>query len=112
MGTGGIAAGGSEVMETFKKQLGGRGINADIGKNCTMHKVGCRGLCARDVLVDIIHKKVKTTYQYIQPDMVERIIEEHIVGGMPVQDWVVCEDYHKFHNKQIKVVLSDCGVVD
>jgi NADH:ubiquinone oxidoreductase subunit F (NADH-binding)/(2Fe-2S) ferredoxin len=112
MGTGGIAAGGSEVMHAFKRELDGKGIRADIKKHCSLHKVGCRGLCARDVLVDIVRNGVKTTYQYIKPDMVERIIKEHIIGGSPVLDWVVSEDYHRFHGKQIKVVLSDCGVVD
>ena len=77
-----------------------------------MHKVGCRGLCARDVLVDIIVNDNKTTYQFIKPEMVERIVNEHIIKGNPVQEWAVSEDYHTFHNKQIKVVLSDCGIVD
>ena len=112
MGTGGVAAGGSEVMDAFRKQLRGKGITADIKKHCSMHRVGCRGLCARDVLVDVISNDRKTTYQYIRPEMVEKIVTEHIIGGKPVQDWVVSEDYHKFHDKQIKVVLSDCGIVD
>jgi len=112
MGTGGIAAGGAEVMKAFKKQLKIRGIAADIRKHCNLHKVGCRGLCAKDVLVDIIRKDVRTTYQFIKPAMVERIIDEHIIIGNPVQEWVVAEDYHQFHDKQIKVVLSDCGSVD
>jgi NADH:ubiquinone oxidoreductase subunit F (NADH-binding)/NAD-dependent dihydropyrimidine dehydrogenase PreA subunit/(2Fe-2S) ferredoxin len=112
MGTGGIAAGGTEVMDTFKKHLGSKSIKAEIKKNCTMHRVGCRGLCARDVLVDIIVKDVKTTYQFIKPDMVERIVDEHILNGNPVEEWTVSEDYHSFHSKQVKVVLSDCGSVD
>jgi len=112
MGTGGIAAGGSEVMKAFKKLLGKKNIKADIAKNCSMHKVGCRGLCARDVLVDVIVDGSKTTYQFIKSEMVERIVSEHIVGGNPVAEWAVSEDYHTFHDKQIKVVLSDCGIVD
>lgn len=112
MGTGGIAAGGVEVMNAFQRALRNKSIKADIKKHCSMHKVGCRGLCARDVLVDIIFGKNKTTYQYIKPDMVERIVNEHVVGGSAVKEWVVSDDYHRFHDKQIKVVLSDCGVVD
>lgn len=112
MGTGGIAAGGSEVMEAFKKQLRVKGIKADISKHCSIHRVGCRGLCAKDVLVDIILNNVKTTYQFIKPYMVERIIEEHVINGNPVEEWAVTEDYYQFHNKQIKVVLSDCGNID
>jgi len=112
MGTGGIAAGGSEVMNAFKKLLSKKNIKAAIAKNCSMHKVGCRGLCARDVLVDVILDGSKTTYQFIKSEMVERIVNEHIIGGTPVQEWAVSEDYHTFHDKQIKVVLSDCGIVD
>jgi len=112
MGTGGIAAGGVEVMSTFEKALASAGIKAAVAKNCSTHKVGCRGFCARDVLVDVIIDGNKSTYQYIKPDMVERIVSEHIVNGAPVGDWLVTDDYHTFHDKQVKVVLSDCGEVD
>ena len=112
MGTGGIAAGGVEVMSTFEKALAAAGLQATVEKNCSMHKVGCRGFCARDVLVDVAINENKSTYQYIKPDMVERIVNEHIVGGVPVADWLVSDDYHTFHDKQVKVVLSDCGEID
>jgi NADH:ubiquinone oxidoreductase subunit F (NADH-binding)/NAD-dependent dihydropyrimidine dehydrogenase PreA subunit/(2Fe-2S) ferredoxin len=112
MGTGGIAAGGVEVMSVFEKTLAASGMDAAVEKHCSMHKVGCRGFCARDVLVDVIIDGDKSTYQYIKPDMVERIVNEHIAGGVPVAAWLVQEDYHTFHNKQVKVVLSDCGEVD
>ena len=112
MGTGGIAAGGVEVMSTFEKALASVGIKAAVQKNCSMHKVGCRGFCARDVLVDVIIDGTKSTYQYIKPGMVERIVQEHVVGGAPIGDWLVTDDYHTFHDKQVKVVLSDCGEVD
>jgi NADH:ubiquinone oxidoreductase subunit F (NADH-binding)/NAD-dependent dihydropyrimidine dehydrogenase PreA subunit/(2Fe-2S) ferredoxin len=112
MGTGGIAAGGVEVMSSFEKAFAAAGIRATVEKNCSMHKVGCRGFCARDVLVDVTINGNKSTYQYIKPDMVERIVSEHILSGTPVGDWLVTDDYHTFHDKQVKVVLSDCGEVD
>ncbi|HET7318595.1 MAG TPA: NADH-quinone oxidoreductase subunit F, partial [Nitrospirota bacterium] len=112
MGTGGMAAGGEQVMSSFEKAFAEAGITAVVQKNCSVHKVGCRGFCARDVLVDVIIGGVKSTYQYIKPDMVERIVTEHVVEGKPVAEWLVTDDYHTFHNKQIKVVLSDCGEID
>ncbi|MDP2277814.1 MAG: NADH-quinone oxidoreductase subunit NuoF [Nitrospirota bacterium] len=112
MGTGGIAAGGSEVMDAFRTELDASGIEATVEKNCLTHKVGCRGLCAKDVLVDVIVKGQKTTYQYVKPEMVSRIVKEHIIENNPVTDWVVGDDYHNFHKKQLKVVLSDCGSID
>ncbi len=112
MGTGGIAAGGRDVMKAFESELSGKNLQASINENCSLHKVGCRGFCARDVLVDVIVDGELTTYEYIKPDMVPRIVEEHLIGGAPVEEWAVKEDYHNFHEKQVKVVLADCGIVD
>lgn len=112
MGTGGIAAGGTEVLDTFKSLLGEQGIAAEYKNECSMHKVGCRGLCAKDVLVDVIIDDKRTTYQYVKPTMVQRIVDEHIVGGAPVMDWCAGEDYENFYGKQVKIVLADCGKID
>ncbi|MGO9016704.1 MAG: NADH-quinone oxidoreductase subunit NuoF [Dissulfurispiraceae bacterium] len=112
MGTGGIAAGGAEVLQAFQSIMAEKNISAEFKKGCHMHKVGCRGFCARDVLVDVIVDDQRTTYQYIQPVMVQRIIDDHIIGGSPVAAWQVTEEYHRFHGKQVKVVLSDCGHID
>lgn len=111
-GTGGIAAGGKEVLSTFKKTLPSAGIEATFLENCSVHKVGCRGFCSKDVLVDIVIDGEKTTYENIKPDMVARIINEHIIGGNPIAEWTVGEAYNNFHKKQIKVVLSHCGEID
>jgi len=112
IGPGGIATGGLEVLETFRRILSERNLTATLQKNCYSHGVGCKGLCARDTLVDIIIDSERTTYQYIKPEMVERIIEEHIINGKPVSEWTVTEDYHTFYEKQKKVVLSSCGEID
>lgn len=111
-GTGGIAAGGKEVLSTFKKTLPSAGIEATFLENCSIHKVGCRGFCSKDVLVDIVIDGEKTTYENIKPDMVDRIINEHIIGGNPIAEWTVGEAYNNFHKKQKKVVLSHCGEID
>jgi NADH:ubiquinone oxidoreductase subunit F (NADH-binding)/Pyruvate/2-oxoacid:ferredoxin oxidoreductase delta subunit/(2Fe-2S) ferredoxin len=112
MGTGGIAAGGTDVIKSFEEEFAAANIDASISKNCSMHHVGCRGFCARDVLVDVIIGDDKTTYQYVKPYMVNKIVAEHIVEGNPVEEWVVTDEYHNFHEKQVKVVLADCGEVE
>jgi NADH:ubiquinone oxidoreductase subunit F (NADH-binding)/Pyruvate/2-oxoacid:ferredoxin oxidoreductase delta subunit/(2Fe-2S) ferredoxin len=111
-GTGGIAAGSLTVFETFQKILSEKNLTACIQNNCYSHKVGCRGLCARDVLVDVIINGEKTTYQYVKPEMVERIIEEHLINGSPISEWVAFSDYQKFYEKQTKIALSNCGEID
>ncbi len=112
MGTGGIASGGAEVLEAFQRELAAEDISAEVKENCASHRVGCRGLCARDVLVDILVNGAQTTYQYIKPDMVPRIVREHILEQNPVAEWQVGEEYRSFNEKQVKVVLSECGRVD
>jgi NADH:ubiquinone oxidoreductase subunit F (NADH-binding) len=112
MGPGGIAAGGAEVLQAFQSALAASGVVATLENRCTLHKVGCLGLCAKDVLVDIVIGGAKTTYEFVRPDMVERIVSEHVVGGAAIPEWMVKDDYSAFHRKQVKVVLADCGVVD
>lgn len=112
MGPGGIAAGGAEVIKAFKNELEAFDIKAIIGKHCSINKVGCLGLCAKDVLVEISIDNNKTTYEYVKPDMVSRIVKEHIVENNPIREWTVGDDFYNFHKKQTKVVLSDCGEID
>ncbi len=113
MGTGGIAAGGDQVMVAFVSEFESAGIeNATVKEKCRLHKVGCRGFCARDVLVDISVDGNVSTYQYIQEDMVPRLVKDHVLGGRPVKKWLVGEDYHVFHDNQTKIVLADLGKID
>jgi NADH:ubiquinone oxidoreductase subunit F (NADH-binding)/(2Fe-2S) ferredoxin len=111
-GTGGLAAGGEEVLASFGKFLSSAGIEATFDGGCALHKVGCRGFCACDLLVDVIIDGAKTTYKYVKPDMVERIVNDHILNGNPVTEWTVGEDFYNFHGKQTKVVLAQCGEID
>lgn len=112
MGPAGIAAGGRAVLDEFTKALWSASVNADVMENCSSHQVGCLGLCARDVLVEVHVDGTKTVYQYVKPHMVERIVNEHIVGGVPVKEWQVDGAYDAFYRKQVKVVLADCGRAD
>jgi len=112
MGPGGIASGGGEVLSAFENLLKQSNISAEVKDRCSTHKVGCLGMCSKDVLVDIFINGNKTTYQKVNAGMVQRIVDEHLVQGMPVAEWLSDEEYDNFYKKQIKVVLSDCGVVD
>jgi NADH:ubiquinone oxidoreductase subunit F (NADH-binding)/NAD-dependent dihydropyrimidine dehydrogenase PreA subunit/(2Fe-2S) ferredoxin len=112
MGPGGIAAGGKDVLESFREQLSKAGITAKLKEKCSSHQVGCLGLCARDVLVEVYINSNKTVYQYVKPDMVERIVNEHISDGKPVEEWLADDAFRTFYGKQNKIVLADCGRVD
>jgi len=109
-GTGGVAAGGYKVIEAFEKAIKGHKLTAALEPRA--HKVGCRGFCAKDVLVDVAINGHAETYQFVTPEKAKKIVEQHIMGGTPISKWLVKDDYHAFHSKQEKLVLKNCGRID
>jgi NADP-reducing hydrogenase subunit HndB len=84
MGTCGIAAGAREVMHAILAELEKRKIEANV------ETTSCIGMCVKEPLVDIEQAgQPRITYGNIKPDMVSRLIEEHLVQGKIVQDWAV-----------------------
>jgi NADP-reducing hydrogenase subunit HndB len=84
MGTCGIAAGARETMQAVLAELEKRGIDAHVTT------VGCIGMCAHEPLVDIEQAEgARITYGAVRPEMVPRLIEEHLVNGRVVGEWVV-----------------------
>ncbi len=112
IGTGGLAAGGKEVIEAFKKAISDFCVDIELDFTCHYQKVGCRGFCARDVLVDVVDGDTSVTYQGIKPDIAKRIVQEHLINGQPVKEWLIDDSYYSFHSKQMKVLLKDCGTID
>lgn len=84
MGTCGIAAGAREVMRAVLDELARLEIEAQVTT------VGCIGMCAQEPLVDIVQAGgSRVTYGKVTPQMVPRIIKEHLVEGRPVEEWVI-----------------------
>ena len=111
-GTGSVSAGGAEVLDAFREMVRSCDVDVDFQNRCRADKVGCRGFCARDVLVDVVAGGEKTTYERVRPDMVPRIFEEHVLGGSPVQEWTADELHQSFQDNQKKIVLAHCGEID
>jgi NADH:ubiquinone oxidoreductase subunit F (NADH-binding)/NAD-dependent dihydropyrimidine dehydrogenase PreA subunit/(2Fe-2S) ferredoxin len=114
LGTGGIAAGGDKVFAEFERELKKKKLDAAIGKRvCKTAKTGCRGLCAKDVLVDVNIPETKTqTYERVTVDMVPQIVEDHLTKNKPVEKWLARSDYHNFYAHQERLVLGNCGVIN
>ena len=84
MGTCGIAAGAREVMHAILAELDARDMDAHVTT------VGCIGMCHKEPLVDIQQgDEPRITYGNVTPKMVPRIIEEHLLRGQVVDEWVV-----------------------
>jgi NADH-quinone oxidoreductase subunit F len=112
-GTGGVSMGAKEVEAAFIKHIGEKGLNAVVGKRCDVIKTGCRGLCANDVLVDIITPdQGRVTYDFVKPEEVEKIIEEHIVNKTVMEKRKAKPYYNQFVDAQMRVVMTGCGQID
>ena len=84
MGTCGISAGAREVMRAILVELEARGIDAHVVTT------GCIGMCSKEPLVDIQQgDEPRVTYGNVTPDMVPRLIDEHLGQGNVVTEWVV-----------------------
>ena len=85
MATCGIAAGARPVMLSFMEEINKRQL-----QHVTVSQTGCIGMCRLEPMVDVItpdNKKV--TYVHVKPDMVPRIVAEHIVNGRPVEEYTI-----------------------
>lgn len=84
MGTCGIAAGARDTMHAILDELARRNIDAHVTT------VGCIDQCVKEPLVDIEQAgQPRITYANIMPEMVSRLIEEHLIQGRPVSEWVI-----------------------
>ena len=84
MGTCGIAAGARETMHAILAELETRGIDAHVTT------VGCIGMCSKEPLVDIQQgDEPRVTYGNVSPEMVPRLIDEHLIQGHLVDEWIV-----------------------
>ncbi len=85
MATCGIAAGARPVMLAFMDEIQKRNL-----QNVTVSQTGCIGMCRLEPMVDVILPgKDKVTYVKLSPDMVPRIVAEHVVNGNPVSEYTI-----------------------
>ncbi len=85
MATCGIAAGARPVMLSFVEELNRRNL-----ANVTVSQTGCIGMCRLEPMVDVlIPGQGKVTYVKVKPEMVGRIVAEHIVNGRAVEDYTI-----------------------
>ena len=104
----GMAAGGDEVYDALSTKLRQRGLNVEL------KQTGCMGMCYNEVLVEVCSPDSGCVfYRHVTPDKVDRMVEEHLIGGQPVTEWVIPhEEIYNFMAKQRRIVLQNCGIID
>jgi NADP-reducing hydrogenase subunit HndB len=85
MGTCGIAAGARDTMKAILKYIETNNLSGII-----VTQTGCIGLCEREPIVQVsLGEEPKITYGKVTPDVVERIMKEHVLGGKSLQEYMV-----------------------
>ena len=85
MGTCGIAAGAREIMSAFLDELDNRDIT-DIMFTST----GCAGLCSEEPMITVeMENSTPVKYGKLSPDKVKKILDEHIIQGNVVREFVI-----------------------
>jgi NADH-quinone oxidoreductase subunit F len=107
MGTSGISAGAEAVLQNFHSEIESCGLQDKY----EVIPVGDRGLF-RDVLVDVIEGERRLVYENITPADVSTIVKEHLVGGNPVEKKLAGDDYRRFFEGQMRIVLKNCGEIN
>ena len=104
----GIAAGGRKVYDALSTQLGDKGLDVKL------KQTGCMGMCHNEVLVEVLSPQNRRTfYGRVTPEKVDRIINEHIIGGKPVTEWIIPDkEINSLLAKQKRIVLQNCGIID
>jgi len=115
--------GGPKLKEQFREKLVKARVNLDEVK---VSSAICFGACDRDVIGRCTHMLVrpsKTLYRIKTEEDLDRIVQEHVIAGKIVEDLVVrdegvSQDFFSlygdvaFFNRQCRVALRNCGVVD
>ena len=106
-GSCGVATGARKTAEEFKKLIEEK--NLDVNVDIT----GCVGTCYLEPIVDIYDDNGEMTrYVKVQPDKVEKIVEEHLIGGSVAEEQAISDEDKQFVLKQQRVVLRNCGVIN
>ncbi len=85
MATCGIAAGARPVLAAFTKEVETRNL-ADV----VVSQTGCIGICQFEPVVEIFDGDGnKTTYVHVNPEMVPKIVAQHVVNGSPVVEYTI-----------------------
>ena len=120
----GLGAGARSVWKSVVLELEKQKLEAAI------LSTGCIGMCAHEVLVDVIFPgRTRVTYGNVKTAMVPQILEEHIGKGEAVKKFGIAQMYlddktaipyeglpffddMEMNKGQKKYILRNCGYID
>ncbi len=114
-GTGCESSKSDEIYKELRAQAEAQGVAADV----QVVKTGCFGFCEKGPIVKVL--PTESFYVEVKPSDAKEIIAEHIIKGREVQRLLYKDARQKervktqaidFYQKQFRIVLRNCGVID
>lgn len=113
-GSGCISAGAYKLKEALKTELTKHKISDEVN----IIETGCMGPCDYGPVMMVYPEGI--FYRKVRADDISELVEEHIMKGRPLKRLMLLDSvkvYEKikeipFYQKQIKVVLANCGHID
>ena len=106
---------GIALFGALKKAVEEHGLVNDV----QVVRTGCLGFCAKGPIVKVLPQD--TFYVGVKPEDAEALIKEHVVKGRVVSRLLYDKSQSKanvgiegldFYQKQFRIVLRNCGVID
>lgn len=108
-GSCGIATGAKKTSDEFQRIVAEKNLT-----NVVIDKTGCIGTCYLEPIVDVYNDEGALEARYVKctTDKVEKIVEEHLIGGKPVEEYVIPAEDEAFLSQQQRIVLRNCGQIN
>ena len=115
-GTGCTSSSALKILDKMDEVLVQKGIKDDV----KLIKTGCFGLCAAGPIIIVYPEGA--FYAQVKIEDVDRIIDEHIIGGNVVKELLYKEALGEdnqmkpfeevpFYSKQMRIALKNCGAI-
>lgn len=86
LATCGIAAGATPVYKSINDAVKSAGIEDRIA----VVQTGCIGICQFEPVVEVYEgSKEKVTYVGMTPEKIQKVFEQHIMGGRIVEEYTI-----------------------
>ncbi len=115
-GTGCTSSGSPKLIAKLEEEFAAKGLTEKV----QLVKTGCFGLCERGPILIVYPEG--SFYSRVEIDEIPRIVDEHLIGGNPVKEFLYEEtvdgdnikslDETSFYKKQERVALRNCGVIN
>lgn len=112
LGSCGIAAGGIKVYDEISALIESNGR-----RDITLATTGCMGMCFAEPLVEILDEMGSHIYGFLDEKSTAEIFKNHILEGQVSEKHLVRSEVEVctndvFFSKQVRIVLSRCGVIN